>query len=76
MPNPSAPPARQVRCAACGRSVALTADDLLGYAGRRPWPACCGAAMDLLVGARRVSPADSTDPERPAFRFPGPVDQG
>jgi hypothetical protein len=70
MPARPAPTRRHLRCPACGRLVALTADDLRRYGGR-PWPACCGRAMDILVGAGRVNPTDGTDPERPALRRPG-----
>lgn len=69
MPGPPIPTRRQFRCPACSRVVELTPDDLLRY-GDRPWPTCCGRAMDLLVGAGRLSPADGTDPERPALRLP------
>ena len=64
---PARPARRQFQCPACGRRVELTPDDLRRFTGR-PWPACCGRAMDLTVGAARVSPSDGTDPERPALR--------
>jgi hypothetical protein len=71
MPRPTPSTCPELRCPSCGRTVELTLDDLRRLNGW-PWPTCCGASMQLRVGQRRLSPADGTDPERPALQTPDP----
>jgi hypothetical protein len=50
---PVAPPVdtqRRVKCFTCGRSEAVSSDDLLGYL-QTGWPKCCGEVMTYFSGA-------------------------
>ena len=66
MSTPS-PSNRQLRCTKCGRTIAVSDDDVARYTLGGRWPRHCGVAATLVVGNKAINPSDGTNLEGPAL---------
>ena len=63
----SSRPDPRLRCTRCGRTIAVSDDDVARYTLGGRWPRHCGVTAILVVGDKEVNPIDETGLERPAL---------